>query len=571
MRRPSRTGLSCLLVLCANAALIAQNLELIGKEKPFGFSAGLSVNQIFYASNSVGARRDPYSYFASGTANLSLYGWTVPLTFTVSNHNRTFSQPFNQYSLHPSWKWITLHAGYTSMSFSPYTVNGHIFNGAGLDLEGDGKWKLSSFYGRLLKAVEADSAGITQPSYQRTGYGLKASFSEGRNFVDLTLFHAQDLRNSIRPPAGSLNITPHQNLVVSMAGGKSLLKHLLLKAEIAASALTRDVRAEKVEHNHPLASTHFLFQPKASSAYYKAFKSALDYQQDSWIVGIAYERIDPGYRTLGAYYFNSDLENITLNGSGGMLNGKISIAATGGVQRDNVDNTKMSTMRRMVGSLNATYTPSQQFNVTASWSSFQTYTNIRPQFEMVNQLTPYDHLDTLNFTQISKNASVSGMYMIRQEENSKGNLQLNVSWQEASDKQGDVQQYAGTTFCNVNAGYAMTLARDNSNIAITWNTTFSDGPAIRTRTFGPVASLGRSFFDKKLRTTLSSSYNQTYSNGVKANRIVNGRVNAQLALHNKHKLNINTVVVNRTMSEGIPDIMEFTATLGYNYSFGQGR
>src|SRR5688572_7813392 len=100
MRRPSRTGLSCLFVLCANATVIAQNLESIGKEKPFGFSAGLSLNQIFYASSSEVSRRDPYSYFASGNANVSLYGWTVPLSFTVSNHKTTFSQPFNQYSLH---------------------------------------------------------------------------------------------------------------------------------------------------------------------------------------------------------------------------------------------------------------------------------------------------------------------------------------------------------------------------------------------------------------------------------------------------------------------------------------
>lgn len=571
MRRPSRTGLSCLFALCANVALMAQNLESIGKEKPFGFSAGLSLNQIFYSSNSATARRDPYTYFASGNANLTLFGWSVPLSFSVSNHNTSFSQPFNQYSLHPSWKWITAHVGYTSMSYSPYTVNGHIFCGAGVDLEGEGKWKLSSFYGRLLKAVEADSGVMALPSYQRMGYGLKTSFAEGRNFADLIVFHAADDEHSIQAPPDTLKVTPHENLVISIAGGRRLLKHFLLKADVAFSALTKDTRAENTDHSHPLARSGVLFQPKLSSAYYKAFKTSFDYQHERWVLGMAYERIDPGYQTLGAYYFNSDLENITLNGSAGLLDGKINVAASGGVQRDNVNNIKMSTMRRVVGSLNANYAPSQRFNVMASWSSFQTYTNIRPQFESINQLTPYDNLDTLNFTQVSRNASLSGMYRLGQGENSNRNLHLNISWQDASDKQGDVRQYAGTSFYNINAGYTISLQPHSSSLAITWNTAISDGPQISGRTFGPVVSLGRSFLHRRFRTTLSSSYNQTYSNGVKVNRIVNGRLNGVLSLRNKHKMNISAVVVNRAMSEGNRNLVEFTATIGYNYSFSSRR
>ena len=574
MRRPSRTGLSCLFVLCANVALTAQDLASIGKEKPFGFSAGLSLNQVFYSSNSTTARRDAYTYFASGNANLALFGWSVPLSFSISNHNTSFSQPFNQYSLHPSWKWITAHLGYTSMSYSPYTVNGHIFRGAGVDLEGPGKWKFSSFYGRLLKAVEADSGRTAVPSYQRMGYGLKTSFAEGRNFVDLIVFHAADDEGSIPTPPDSLKVTPHENLVMSIAGGKNLLKHFLLKADVAFSALSRDTRAENTDHRHPLARSGFPFQPGLSSAYYRALKTSFDYQHERWLLGIAYERIDPGYRTLGAYYFNSDLENITLNGSAGLLNGKIDVAATGGVQRDNVDNTKMSTMRRMVGSLNATYSPSQRFNVMASWSSFQTYTNIRPQFESINQLTPYDNLDTLNFTQVSKNASLSGMYRPGQGENSNRNFHLNISWQDASDKQGNVQQYAGTSFYTINAGYTMGLRSNNSSVALTWNTAISDGPHMSNSTLGPMVSIVRSLLAKRLRTTFSSSYNRSYSNGVKVSRIINGRLNGILSLHNKHKINISAVVVHRAVSEGKTNLVEFTATIGYNYSFstrGEGQ
>ena len=57
MRRPSRTGLPWMFVLCANLPLAAQNLEAIGRETPLAISGGVSINQIFYSSGGIAARR----------------------------------------------------------------------------------------------------------------------------------------------------------------------------------------------------------------------------------------------------------------------------------------------------------------------------------------------------------------------------------------------------------------------------------------------------------------------------------------------------------------------------------
>ena len=571
MRRPSRTGLSWLFVACTSTSVVAQDLESIGKEKPFSVSGGLSLNQIFYSAHGVQARRDPYSYFASGNTNLSIYGWSVPLSFNVSNHKTSFSQPFNQYSVHPSWKWITAHAGYSSMSFSPYTVNGHMFCGAGVDLQPEGRWRVSAFYGRLLKAAEADTLGSKLPSYQRTGYGFKVSFGEGSNGIDLIMFRAADDGGSIRQPADSLAVTPHENVVLSLSGAKRIFKHFVLKAEVAASALTKDTRAEPTKHTHPLARSSILFRPRLSSAYYQAYKTSFDYQLNRWLLGVAYERIDPGYRTLGAYYFNNDLENVTVNASAGILDNKLNVAVSTGVQRDNVDGSKLSSMRRMVSSLNIHYVPSQRLNVSAAWSSFQTYTNIRPQFETINQLTPYDNLDTLNFTQISSNASLSGMYTLGDPEVTRKNIQISLSWQDASDQQGNNPAYAGTSFYNLTTGYALTRVRKDLTLALNWNATLNDAPFVRTRMFGPNASISKSFLSRKLRATFSSSYNHTYSDRTHTSTILNGRLNSVLSVQGKHNISINAVLVQRSLAEGARRITEFTATAGYSYSFTTRR
>ncbi len=572
MRRPSRSGLSLVFVLCANILLTAQNFESIGKEKPISLAGGLSFNQIFYSASGLSSRRDPYSYFASGNVNFSLYGWTIPLSFSISNQNTSFSQPFNQYSLHPTYKSITAHAGYTSLSFSPYTVNGHIFLGGGVDIAPEGNWKLSALYGRFLKAVEADTLNdhSSLPSFERMGYGLKASYGNGRNFIDLILFHAKDDANSLSYIPDSVDVTPQQNLVLSLGVGKTIFKHFLLKAELSTSAITKDTRAEKVDNDHLLAKSGILFEPRLSSSYYNAFKTSFDYQHDAYIIGLAYERIDPQYRTLGAYYFNNDLENITLNGSVGILQGRMNIAASAGTQHDNLDKNKVSTMRRMVGSLNINYMPSQRLNFSASWSSFQTFTNIRSQFVDINQLTPYDNLDTLNFTQISKNATLSGMYTLPGSENKKQNINLHLTYQDAADKQGEVVQNSGTRFYNMNTAYSITLVPQNMSVSLSFNGTLNQGSLINTKMLGPNAAISRSFFNRKFRTTLSSSFNKTYSNGANINAVITSRLNCTITMRNKHNINLSTVMVRRkNATEGAnKSFTEFTGTLGYSYAFG---
>lgn len=550
--------------------MAGQDLVSIGREKPFTFSGGLSFNQILYVASGVQARRDPYSYAVSGNLNLSIYGWTIPLSFSVSNHHRSFSQPFNQYSMHPSWKWITLHAGYTSMSFSPYTVNGHVFLGGAVDVAPEGKWKISALYGRFLKAVEADTLNASRPlpSFQRNGYGLKATYGNGADFIDVIVFHAADDPRSIHPVPDSLGITPQENLVVSVGAGKTLLRHFRLKGEIAESAISKDTRADPAKDRASFPGAAILFQPRLASSYYEAFKTSFDYQRDGWVMGVAWERIDPGYRTLGAYYFNNDMENVTLNGSGSLFRGKINFAASGGLQHDNLDKGKVSTMRRVVGSVNTTYTPNEQLNLSGSYSTFQTYTNIRSQFESINQLTPYDNLDTLNFTQISRSATMSGMHSFGRTDK-KQTLTINLTWQDAADKQGATAQNTGTRFYNLNTAYAVNFTEKKLTFMAAVNGAINAGRMFHTSTWGPNVGLTKLLLQGKFRTTLSSSYNRSYSQGTAQTAVANVRLNGSIVVRRKHHLTLTAVMVSRTALEKAgKSFREFTGTAGYSYSFG---
>lgn len=552
--------------------LSAQNLEQIGKEKPLTITGGASLSQIVYGADGIDSRRDPYSYYASGNVTFDLYGWSIPFSFSVSNQNTSFQQPFNRYSIHPTYKWATAHIGYTSMSFSPYTLSGHTFLGVGVDVEPAGKFKASAVYGRFLKAVQPDSLApnAPPPAYDRFGYGFKVSYINEGDVLDVIVFRASDDIHSIAYVPEEEAVLPEENLVMSIGGSKKLFQHFLLKAELATSALSRDTRAAENNQGNFLSSFGSMFTSRISSSYYNAFKTSFSYMGTGYTAGINYERVAPGYRTLGAYYFNNDLESISATGATSLASGKVNVAVSAGTQRDNLDDNKISTMRRFVGSANVGYVPSQKLNLSLAYSSFQTFTNIRSQFVDLNELTPYDNLDTLNFTQISQNITLTGLYMFGSNDSRRQSLNANIMVQDAADKQAEVTQNSGVRFYNINTAYSLNIVPQNMTVSISFNVALNNSPMVQSSTLGPVASVSRAFLDKKLRASLSLGHNQSYTDNKAVSTINNARINGTYTIQKKHNMNLSLVTVNRNtkVEGGAPSFTEFTGTLGYSYSFG---
>ncbi|MBL3658572.1 TonB-dependent receptor [Fulvivirga sediminis] len=542
-----------------------QDLSSIGKGKALKVNGGISLNQILYAVDGIERRRDPYSYYMSGQLAFSIYGWSIPFSFSLSNQNSSFQQPFNQYGLHPKYKWVTSHLGWSSMNFSPYTLNGHLFLGGGVELAPEGKWSVKAMYGRLVKAVDADS--LQEGAYKRMGYGLQVKYGEGTDYVSTTIFRAADDPSSVDTISSDLK--PQENLVLSIEGSKKIFEGLTLSGEFASSALSRDINTEESDAaNNIFQYVGGLYTPRFSSSYYHAYKGSLSYQFSVYSLGVTYERIDPGYQTLGAYYFNNDMENITAQLNWSMFAGKLNMGVNSGLQRDNLDDNKVSAMRRWLGSLNVTYSPTQKLNITSSYSNFQTYTNVRSQFESLNQLTPYDNLDTLDFTQISQNASLAVVYMMSSSKEKRESVNVNFNFQDASDKQGGVEQNSGTQFYNMNLAYNIGLTAINTSFALSINASKNKSEMAESSMIGPSLAVNRTFFDRKVRASVSLGGVNSYSNSSLTNTVINLRANGSYTLKKKHNLTLNLVTLRRTVKdESTPDFTEFTGTLGYSFNF----
>jgi hypothetical protein len=222
----------------------------------------------------------------------------------------------------------------------------------------------------------------------------------------------------------------------------------------------------------------------------------------------------------------------------------------------------------MAGSLNINYSPSDITSISGSYSTFQSFSNLKSQFLTIDPTTPYENIDTLKFTQITSSASLTVTHTFGKNEKWKQSLSFNVAYQQASDQQGDVEQTAGMKFYNLNAAYSLNLVAHQIVLAAALNATINDG-TVPSKTIGPNVAVNKALFDKKLRCSLSSSYNRSYSEREKTSTIINVRLNASLALQKKHYITISAATVRRSTND--VDVSraytEYTGALGYTYTF----
>lgn len=551
---------------------VGKNLKDKLKKKPFTITGGVNASSIFYTGNA-GSGRDPFSYFINGSVNVSIYGVNIPLSFAFTNRGLSYNYSFprvpNRLSIHPKYKWITGHIGDVSMTFSPYTLQGLLFTGIGVDLAPPGKWKYSVMYGRLQKAVAyRPGNGQTLAAYKRFGYGFKVDYENSAYKWGVSLFRAGDVINSLAVKPDSLQIYPQENTAISMHQSLPLVKNLIFTSEYGISAMTSDSRAPKYADSNSVNWLVRLLGGKTSTNIFKAFKAQLNYTIGSSMIGVGYERIDPGYQTLGAYYFNNDLENITANFAQSLFKGKINFLGNVGMQKDDLDKKKTGGSRRTVMAVNLTYAASKRFTSTMTYTNFQTFTNVKPQFQYINQLTPFDNLDTLNFRQLSQNANLNINYVVSSHKDRPKNLNLNFSFQDAYDMQGGVISTANASqFYNFAGSYNVTNVPKAMNLSGAFNLTYNTIGKNEMLTLGPTIAVSKQFWDKKIRTNASVSYNTTLPNALTAGQqVISMRMNGGYVYKKKHNVNVGVVGMNRA-AKGKPRLYDYTATISYNYNF----
>ena len=539
----------------------AQDVEQLIKQKPFAINGTLGLGIGTYNSSGIPARQRAFTYLFNGAPTISIYGISFPFTVVVSDQQRGFTQPFNQYGISPTYKWITLHAGWQSLQWSQYTLAGYNFLGGGVELN-PGKLRFGFIYGRFNKAIEEDPLLITSfsqtPAYRRTGFSTKLGWGTERNHVDITMLKAKDQIGSLKNTPSSFNLTPSENLVLGVASKFSFLKHFVFDIDASGSLYTRNLLADTVK-NLKLEKVDFikdLITLNASTQLLTAGHTSLGYQGKNYNVLVKYKRIDPDYKSMGAYYFENDVQNYTIEGGIKLLKGLMQVNGTFGLQNDNLLNDKAYQSNRKIGSINANYNkPNYGIDVRYSNYGITQDRGLNPVVDTLRVAKTNHNLNAMLRYNITDSLITHSFVLV-------GNIQSLV----------DLNTFtAAQSLSNsktANFSYQLGFPSTGLNFSASVNYTVADIYLGHTVFFGPSIGASKDFFKGKLGLNAALSYQQQKNNKVDAGNILNGSLNGSFRITKKNAANLSLNYLKSNSKDiTLPSFNEIYSNLTLSHSF----
>ena len=500
-----------MLFLCPLKPIFGQSLDGLGKKKGVKITGSVNANMIGYGATNIASRRDPFNYFLSGSLNINVFGYAVPLSFSYSNAGKNFTQPFNQFVFSPQYKWVKTYIGTTSMTFSPYTLAGHVFSGAGVELSPK-KWRIGIMAGRLKKAVpfslgdSLNARSNENASYKRMGYALKLGYEGEKGGLSGNIFYAKDDVNSLPFIPFGTSLTPKQNIAVNFTAKKKFFKKLSAEMEYAISALNNNTN---VSSDSVVKSSNFIaaiLPNNPTTQYFDAFSGALGYQAEKMGVQLKYERIAPDYQSLGAYFFNNDMENVTIAPNAVLFKGKLTVNGSVGLQKNNLNKLKSSQTNRTIGNISLSFAPNPKLSTSLNFSNFTTFTKVIPA-----QQDPYlrNNADTLNFYQVSTSLDANTSYVFG-EKTAKKSIIFSISYQQSKDKAASAT--GANNLNNVytsNLSYSQLLKAPKIQMSAAINYFLNQNTGVSSSFVGPSLSLSKKF--DKIQLTCSNAYNANFN------------------------------------------------------------
>lgn len=549
-----------LTALLAHGSSQAQDLGQIGNKKPFALSGSLSLQggPYFYSGDGT-PRNQPYYWNSTGTVTLSLWGWQAPFSYSVGSQERTWTQPFNRYGMSPYYKWIKLHFGYRSMRFNPYTFAGLQFYGAGIELEPKG-FRFAAFYGRFNKPIAQDTLGsiVPIPAYRRMGMGVKLGAGTRRTFVDLLLFRAADDTTSIPELVGNTRVTPMENVALGLSGRVAIGPKLSWEFDVAGSALTEDVRAPILEDSSLPRFTNTLFTPRFSTRALFAGNTSLRWHAKHFSMRVQYKEVEPGYRSLGAFYQQTDVRSVTVEPSVRIKKGKLRLGGSYGLQQDNIRGTKITTSVRRIGSANAAWNPSRVYGVDANFSNYGIAQEAG--LRVLN--------DTFRVAQVNRVVSLSQRFTLVNKLRS-WNVMLASGFQQLQDLNPfGTFSTAENEVLYANLHIGRIRMRDNLMVSGGLNANRNRTSTGEFVLVGPSLGFSRPFAKQKLMLSLSASFNKALQEGRDAGTTVNANHTLQYRVGKAHRLQLSiNALQNKTSFVATREFTEVRIMGGYVLTF----
>ncbi len=385
-----------------------------------GGSIGLTASM--YKAHGIDNRRPPGVLQTNANVNFTALGLRSGFTLNYSTDDSGFRQNMNTINYSAQWRWLTFRAGDVNTRFSDYSLNGTTIRG-GYIRANPGNFSIELIGGKSKRVVRPSlESAFREPSFDQWAFGTKMGIrgSDG-SYFNLSTFYAQD--NAASLSGEIIEIKPQENLTITPDFRVNLFNdRFTLESQFTASVFTRDLDGEPFSASDLGIPVFFttIYQPRSSTHVNYAGKALAGFRTDFFDLNLGYERIQPGFMSLGRGTVRNDSETISLSPALRFFQNRLSIRSDVTLGRDNLLGTRFQTQTNTSIGTNVQITLSETFNLTTSYNLLLndvTMTNLEGEDQPVGGQSQVSHNFLLqpNFTILGEdfihNIAVTGGYL----------------------------------------------------------------------------------------------------------------------------------------------------------------
>ncbi len=333
-----------------------------------GGSIGLTASM--YTAQGIDNRRPPGILQTNANLNFTALGLRSGFTLNYSTDDSGFRQNMNSINYSARWRWLTFRAGDVNTRFSDYSLNGTTIRGGYVRVN-PGNFLIEVIGGKSKRVVRPSlESAFREPSFNQWAFGAKMGIT-GTNgsYFNLNTFYAQDDAASLSGEI--IEIKPQENLTLTPEFRVNLFDgRLTLESQFTTSVFTRDLEGEPFSSSDLGVPVFFtaIYQPRASTHVNYAGKALAGFRSDFFDMNIGYERIQPGFMSLGRGTVRNDVETITLSPAVRFFKNRLSVRSDITLGRDNLLGTRFQTQSNTSIGTNVQIVFSEVFHLTTSYN-----------------------------------------------------------------------------------------------------------------------------------------------------------------------------------------------------------
>ena len=394
----------------------------------FTASGSISTEAHGYTTTRDVSRRAPLGNVTTANANFSVLGFRSGLSLRYSTDDSRLRQSMNQVAFNGSWRWVRLAAGDVSPSWSRYSLSGTRIRGGQLQLT-PGRLTMELTGGRAARAIgPREDEPVRRLSYERMLYGARIGLGRASgSYFMLSGFYARDDKDSITLPEefggtgdgggggifggvgsdgifggsrsggvgtggiGGLDGTqdvatsqtdrrlgqtrrnfspPAENLLISPEFQVSLFgRAFQLGGQGSVSAFTRDLRSDRLDADEagiPKFLTGIMAIHSSTRVGYAGAAHA-GLNVDPVNLRVEYERIQPGFETLGVRSLRDDRQRYSASLGLLLFDRRVQLDNSIGLDEDNLLGQRVQTQQGLDYAVNVTGRISERITLSGGY------------------------------------------------------------------------------------------------------------------------------------------------------------------------------------------------------------